>query len=164
MCARVTPVVAREWLIEVEMHPAKLLEAFMDRILVDCPRCAGLAIIRLLDTGAGFTNVLHGPRRMICTRCPAMIDQPYQALSRPHMGLMPRLVLSTRNGDLVCYNEDHLDYLESYLAGKLRAERVEEGGVRNRSVISRLPAWAKSAKNRDEIVAGLRRLRETRLT
>jgi hypothetical protein len=61
-------------------------------------------------------------------------------------------------------NEDHLDYLEHYLAGGLREETpASEGGVRNASIVSRLPSWAKAAKNRDEVLKAIVRVRRDRL-
>ncbi|MNL74868.1 hypothetical protein D3C87_2005750 [compost metagenome] len=61
---------------------------------------------------------------------------------------------------MVAWNEDHLDYLERYLAGGLREETpAREGGVRNASIVSRLPAWAKAAKNRDEMLKAIARVR-----
>jgi hypothetical protein len=118
----------------------------------------------VVTVAAGSTpdQVLHAPRRMVCQSCPKRLEQPYQALSNPAMGLAPRLQVATRHGVLVAWNEAHLDYLESYIAGHLRREQVGDG-VRNRSVLSRLPAWVKSAKNRDELIKAIARLRRERL-
>jgi hypothetical protein len=61
---------------------------------------------------------------------------------------------------LWAYNERHISFLEDFVGARLR-ERVRDGkyGWSNRSLASRLPAWIKSAKNRDEVMKGLSRLR-----
>ncbi|ONF71350.1 hypothetical protein [Amycolatopsis keratiniphila] len=56
---------------------------------------------------------------------------------------------------LWAYREAHLDYLERYVASGLR----EQAPNRNSSLASRLPAWIKSAKNRDDVVRALSRMR-----
>lgn len=62
---------------------------------------------------------------------------------------------------LWAFNRRHLELLENYVEAKLRERReYEESGWANRSLVSRLPAWMKSAKNREEILKGLVRLRE----
>jgi hypothetical protein len=52
-------------------------------------------------------------------------------------------------------NEGHLLFLERYVGAKLR-ERVPN---RNGSLPSRLPTWIKLARNRDELLRCLARLR-----
>jgi hypothetical protein len=65
---------------------------------------------------------------------------------------------------LWAYNGRHLDLLESYVVARLR----ERGAVAvpyvrpaPMSLVERLPAWLKSAKNRDEVLRSIRRLRST---
>lgn len=53
-------------------------------------------------------------------------------------------------------NLDHLNFLEKYVEAELR-ERIPNI---NKSVASRLPQWIKSAKNRDEILKCIRKLRK----
>ncbi|HRD29048.1 MAG TPA: hypothetical protein PLO65_12175, partial [Caulobacter sp.] len=105
-------------------------------------------------------------RRMLCHACGAVREQaqaPLGVIIDPFMGLPPRLKAVTRHGELVAWNEAHLDYLERYLSGRLRIETVQPGGVRNASVISRLPAWAKAAGNRAEVLRAIARLRRDKL-
>jgi Arc/MetJ family transcription regulator len=57
---------------------------------------------------------------------------------------------------LWAYNERHLAFLEQYVGATLRETTLEAG---NRSLASRLPRWIKSGQHREEVLAGLRRLR-----
>ena len=133
--------------------------SFYDRIVVDCPACGGKALITLTAQAANG-------RRLVCHDCHLtrdLLEPPRDRLVDPFMGLRPRLRAETRHGDLVARNEDHLDYLEQYLSGRLRVEIVQDGGLRNASVVSRLPVWAKSAKNRDEILKAIAKVRREKL-
>ena len=112
-------------------------------------------------------HVDFADRRLVCEACGLTRDQPATpmgVINDPWMGRPPRLRAETRHGTLVAWNEDHLDYLEHYLAGGLREEApASKGGVRNASIVSRLPAWAKAAKNRDEVLKAIARVRRDRL-
>ncbi len=61
---------------------------------------------------------------------------------------------------LWAYNAEHLNYLEEYVGAKLR-ERMKDQrfGWSNRSLPSRLPVWMKSAKNREEILKCIAKLK-----
>lgn len=67
---------------------------------------------------------------------------------------------------LWAYNREHLDFLESYIKAGLRERfplKVYETGLvmwRNKSLASRLPTWMKRAKNRDEVLRGIEKLRK----
>ncbi len=52
------------------------------------------------------------------------------------------------------YNMDHLEYLNDYISSKLR----EDDGRHKYSMITNLPQWIKSAKNRDLILKKMHRL------
>jgi hypothetical protein len=58
------------------------------------------------------------------------------------------------------FNARHLAYLKDFLEAELRERR----GTANASVISRLPAWLKSAKHRDEALRAMRRLEHSLTT
>jgi hypothetical protein len=59
------------------------------------------------------------------------------------------------------FNARHLAYLKEFLEADLRERRGTAG---NASVISRLPAWMKSAKHRDEARRAVRRLEHSLTT
>ena len=136
----------------------------MDRILVDCPACGGLAVIAL-DEDKGTQAIgwasdrHHAARRLTCTRCGHARREGWQALADPNMGLALRLRAESRHGMLAAYNEAHLDYIEAYVRDPLRREAVEPGGIRNQSIASRLPRWVKAAKNRAEVLKLIGRMR-----
>ncbi len=73
--------------------------------------------------------------------------------------------LSTSCGreTLWAYNEEHLDYLESYVSATLRerapASPESATRVRNASLASRLPSWLTAAKNREKVLAAIGKLR-----
>jgi len=146
-------------------QPARLDYHFIDRILVDCPQCGGLAIVRLEEPNDDRQSIgwvvplVTAARRMTCTRCAAHRRQGARAWSRPAMGLPLRLTAATRHGTLYAYNEDHLDYIEDYVRSGLRREIVEPGKFRNASIASRLPRWVKAASNRGEMLKAIETMR-----
>src|SRR5207245_1634113 len=77
----------------------------------------------------------------------------------PTLGLPLRLHGETRHGTLFAINEAHLSYIENYVRDPLRRETVEPGGIRNQSIASRLPRWVKAAKNRDDVLKLIERMR-----
>jgi hypothetical protein len=146
-------------------QPAKVREHFMDRILVDCPSCGGLAIVRLEAPNDDTSSIgwaidrVAAARRMTCTHCAAHLRQGFRAWTRPTMGLPLRLWAETRHGILYAYNEDHLAYIEDYVQSRVRREIVEPGRFRNGSILSRLPRWVKAAGNRDEVLKAIAAMR-----
>jgi hypothetical protein len=60
---------------------------------------------------------------------------------------------------LWAFNEEHLSFLEVYITAKQRAKFAEEGQIRNQTMVSRLPFWMKSAKNRQQVLKGIVRLK-----
>ncbi|HEY9219432.1 MAG TPA: hypothetical protein VIO94_15400 [Phenylobacterium sp.] len=97
-------------------------------------------------------------RRMTCESCATVVEEEASA-GRVSLGLPLWLRAETRHGELVALNEAHLEYIETYVAGTLRKERGDGTGLRNQSVISRLPRWVKSAKNREEVLKAISRAR-----
>ena len=72
----------------------------------------------------------------------------------PYLRLPLRLQARTRHGVLYAYNAAHLDWIEAFVAAPLRERRIGDGRA-NRSIASRLPAWVKAAKNREEVLRAL---------
>jgi hypothetical protein len=56
---------------------------------------------------------------------------------------------------LWAFNERHLEILEAYVGARIR----ERGEYRGMTMLAKLPAWLKSAKNRDVILRSICRLR-----
>ena len=55
---------------------------------------------------------------------------------------------------LWAFNENHLDYLKSYVEADLR----DDNGRMSWSMVSRLPKWITSAKNRQNVLKGIAKL------
>jgi hypothetical protein len=145
---------------------------YLDDILVTCPKCGGAARVRLAEPPAPPPKrpVIAGfaPRHLVCSSCTfrSVWNGKTIALNRlaggaardPYFGLPLRLQVPTRHGMLFAHNADHLAWIEAFVAAGLR-ERCAGGKPSSRSIASRLPRWVKSAKNRDEVVRALLRLR-----
>jgi hypothetical protein len=131
-------------------------------MLVNCPKCGGVGRIRHVEPSgdAGLTW------QFTCSRCSHRIvsraggeswrsgNYPYD----PYLGLRLHLQVPTRHGVLFAYNEVHLDAIEGFVAAQLRERRRGEFGWSKSSMV-RLPAWVKSAKNREVVLRALTRLR-----
>ncbi|MCC3765512.1 hypothetical protein K3N28_20840 [Glycomyces sp. TRM65418] len=74
----------------------------------------------------------------------------------PQRHRWPRLWLETdfRGKSLWAVNEQHLRFMEAYVAAGVR-----ETGPFNGTIASRLPAWIKSGKNRAAVLRALAKLR-----
>ncbi|MDB4728559.1 hypothetical protein OAF63_07180 [Saprospiraceae bacterium] len=73
----------------------------------------------------------------------------------PYFGFDLWLQTSIKDNVLWLYNTDHLEYLKEYVEAKLR----EDEGRHKYSMITNLPQWVKSSKNRDVIVKKLNKLK-----
>jgi hypothetical protein len=143
------------------------LSEFADSLLVECPRCGGRALVRRTDA-AKDAEVAHRVT-LSCGACGHSAVQltnhaAFGATEDAYFGLPLWLKVPCCGETLWAYNGAHLDYLERYVGARLREHAQHpEHGWSNASVASRLPAWMKSAKNRDAILSCIARLREDRL-
>lgn len=126
------------------------------------PTCGACAVSEPLTA----SSKLAGARRLVCTSC-GLTRQWHPERSTPHssVGCDPyfRLpywfVARCRHGLVYAMNEDQVTYLESFVAAGLRERKRGPHGWANSSYISRLPNRIKSAKNRAELLACLKRLK-----
>lgn len=58
--------------------------------------------------------------------------------------------------ELWAYNLEHLIFIEDYVTANIRSRKPNI----NKSLISRLPQWIKSAKNREQIVKAIQSLKQ----
>ena len=72
----------------------------------------------------------------------------------PYFGLELWLQIEIKDNILWLYNLEHLEYLKEYVEAKLR----EDDGRHKYSMITNLPTWVKSAKNREIILKKLDKL------
>ena len=135
-------------------------EAFADTVLVQCPRCARCAVI-VAEPDAQGPPVFR-PRRLTCPHC-ALVQR--WASSVVHIDRRPTdwyfhlpLWLQTRCGGtktLWAFNAAHLDFIERYV----RAEQRRRTPYVHYSAASRLPGWIKRAKQRDDVLRAIGRLK-----
>ncbi|MFC0542620.1 TFIIB-type zinc ribbon-containing protein [Kutzneria chonburiensis] len=146
--------------------PLVWVERFADEVLVRCPTCAECAIV-LDHLGVPECQASRGNgrlvarRRLRCLACGLTKDgfpseRVFGVPVDPYFRLPLWLQADCCGKLLWAYNAEHLDLLESYVAARLRERRASPGSM---SMLARLPAWLKSAKNRDEILRDIRRLR-----
>ncbi|MEU6858945.1 hypothetical protein AB0B28_08750 [Glycomyces sp. NPDC046736] len=95
--------------------------------------------------------------RMVCRVCGWTKEPTIHHISKPLPRTRLWLETDFRGERLWAVNEQHLRFLEDYVAAGVR-----ETGSFNSTLASRLPAWIKSAKNRDDLLKTLAKLR-TRL-
>ncbi len=148
--------------------PLVWVDRFADEVLVRCPTCGDCAIV-LAHLGATEHQASLGHRRLVarrrlrCHACGLSKDSyPSERLLGgpvdPYFRLPLWLQADCRGKLLWAYNAEHLDLLESYVAARLRERTAAPGTM---SMLARLPAWLKSAKNRDEILRAIQRLRSS---
>ena len=142
---------------------------FYDEFLVVCPKCEGMAKViidqlefeklpkRKMDK---YRNRFFAPRRLVCLNC---LHRDFWKGNQIGVGsnvdwyfrLPLWLEISCCGTTLWAYNLKHLEMLEDYVGAKLR-ERTVKG---RSSFLSKLPKWIKSAKNRDEILKAIEKLK-----
>jgi hypothetical protein len=119
---------------------------------VVCPRCEARAVV----------TKVHETRRVVCTGCGHTAQWSGESTEwggpvDPFFRLPLWLRADCRGHTLWAFNRAHLDLIEGYVAAELR----ERGhGEHRMSLVSRLPRWIKSAKNRDDVLRTIRRIRE----
>ena len=144
---------------------AKYLSHFHGDILVRCPRCSACAHLVALQR-ADTTHLGH---RLVCALCGHSAEWNFDAdglIPLPASG--PRLagfnldlwlVTPCCGETLWAYNREHVEFLQSYIAARLRSQfKHPEHGWSNQSMQSRLPAWMLSRANRDTVLHGLQKL------
>lgn len=121
---------------------------FEEYRIIECPKCS---------KPTDFENL-----RVSCTQCG--YNKEFEETGHWY-GLVPLTVPIVDYLKIPCCGEtlwvvnlEHLNFLEEYTQAQLR-ERTPNI---NKSLISRLPQWMKSAKNRDAILTSIRKLK-TRL-
>jgi hypothetical protein len=139
----------------------------LDHALVHCPACDGRATvyqgedgIRLACPACGHSRTAPWSRRHYESGPTGPCLENYDS---GHLPFDARLWLETEccGGErLWAINESHLDYLASYISETQR-ERQAPSPAGKRGLGYRLPTWMKLAKNRDEVLRSIERLRAT---
>ncbi len=135
---------------------------FADEFLVVCPKCKSLAKVTSPQTDSVFwKDKLLASRKIVCLNCAFTKSWSGKKISIGgnadwYFNLPLWLEISCCNETLWAYNYKHLEFIENYVAAKIR-ERVPNI---NKSTASRLPKWITSAKNRDEILKVIAKLKD----
>jgi hypothetical protein len=146
--------------------PLVRLSDFLDEIEVHCPRCSGRASVLPAPQGPGAPRSQWTRRSVSCLLCgySAYLPKPEddQVVIRlggcgdSFSGLPLWLAAECRGRVLWAYNTAHLDFLEAFVSAQLRERGPILGSM---SLVERLPAWIKDAKNRDDVIRAIHRLR-----
>ncbi|WP_407696880.1 hypothetical protein [Streptomyces dysideae] len=105
-------------------------------------KTAGLPVLR-----CGLCRIRKGP-----------YETSWQTGNRCHR---PPLWLraTTRYGEVWAYNLEHLDQIRRFVAADLRERAPWYDTGQKMTLVARLPAWMKSAKNRTEVPRSIDRIR-----
>lgn len=139
----------------------ELVYEFGDEFLVVCPRCAGKARVFVVEIDSEKLNEkLFAERKLVCFSCVYRDEWKGGQIGVGgsfdwYFRLPLWLAVSCCGETLWAYNEKHLEFIEDYVGAKLR----ERKPFVNKSMASRLPNWIKSAKNRDEILKAIKKLK-----
>lgn len=112
--------------------------------------------------GAWCDRTVPGPVheravRLTCSGCGFEFDEPVVWTPQPvgphdpHVGLPLRHQRSFRGNTIWAYNREHLTFLLSFVRSTHRHREPNA----NSTLVSQLPQWMKSAKNRPALVAAL---------
>ena len=142
---------------------------FTDRFFVRCPRCDECASVLLHppDTKLDW----FAPRIVTCSHCGFLrewsengISWRHAAAEDPYFHLPLWLQIECCGKTLWAYNTRHLDYLEAYVAARLRERVRRDGHSRNSTITSRLPKWLIASHNRKAVLQAIEKIRRTALT
>ncbi|QSB06096.1 hypothetical protein [Natronoglycomyces albus] len=169
-------------------QPVKYMGGF-DYALVHCPRCDDMAIRRECHVTCGscaYTDRLkrkpkvkpvEPSQTVMCPECNRYVGT-YRSDLRLHrlrcrgcgwakeptarQWPVPKrhkraplwLDIDFRGNSLWAWNDQHLSFMEAYVAAGVR-----DVSPSNSTIASRLPAWIKSGKNREDLLRALAKLR-----
>lgn len=145
--------------------------AVSNGLLVRCPRCERQAeVVTAARDARDTSSSMDVLRRLVCRHCglsrQRKKDDPIaffwggaQDMLDPYFHEPLWLQTNTRHGQLWAYNPEHLDLLRQYVQATLREHDPWHEPWRKMGLFGRLPAWIKQAKNRDEVLRGLDRMR-----
>ncbi|WP_050183896.1 hypothetical protein [Domibacillus robiginosus] len=155
----------------------RMLETFGHEFLVFCPNCNGQA--KVFSLGEHSPHSIEITRRFLCMYCGLTKEVVPKRTSFFKHNIISYgnewvegsiniggafdwyfgypLYLQTHccGHTLWAYNQEHLQYLKSYIAAELR-----ENQPYYLSVESRLPFWMKSAKNRNAVLKAIEKLEQ----
>lgn len=146
---------------------------FVKDILVICPRCKGKALVQTGDfhtpkytvdeikvtcLKCGFNKVMENVQKLRDEKQKRgrilIFGAPIDPFFHLHVWLSAEI-----SGELLwAYNLEHLEFLADHVHAKLR----ERNGLTHnvKSIGAQLPRWMTAAKNRDEILKAIEKLKQ----
>lgn len=138
---------------------AHIYGMYMRGVLIVCPRCEACAHVQ----PSGWQDA-----RVICESCglfkeitgKARWSHGYEVRTGRERYSESKIWLQTLccGNTLWALNGEHLAWLESYVGSELRTRNTNDG-CRNSSFQSRIPKWISSKKNREQVMAGIQKLK-----
>ena len=136
---------------------------------MQCPFCDSCAIVRCIDPDKVDC---FASRRFSCTACSSSKDWSQQNIESWYSKAQDNyfhyplwLQTSCCGETLWAYNLRHLEFIEAFVRAKLRERKPHElHGWSNQSLFSRLPKRIQSAKNREEIIKAIAKIRKSVVT
>ena len=144
----------------------KRIDFFEHEFLVRCPHCQSCAVI--FPTEPQNTD-LFSPRRFSCKKCGASKDWSGRIVRRSWRNnpvdiyfQIPLWLQTACCGEtLWAYNSSHLEFIEHFVQADLREHKFDDHyGWSNKSLVSRLPKWIQSRKNRHAILKAIAKLNQ----
>jgi hypothetical protein len=141
---------------------------FIKEILVYCPSCNGKGVVLSEELSrARFVCESCGKNRdWVSKKCQWVIskrdvekDIVQFGISKDPFFKLP-LFIQTRIGNdvLWAFNLSHLTLIKEYVGAKIRGRGRSDPWIRNKSLVSRLPRFIQSSRNRDQILKAIKRL------
>ena len=140
-------------------------------VLVECPRCGQCASHQPIHASKEVFDMFL-PRRLTCGHCGLVRDWQNTTIQRMGNSIPARddyfhEILWVRgmchSKEIWAYNWRHLDLIEKYVSATHRVQlQDQDRGWANRTFLNRLPKWIASAKNRDEVLRTIERIRRDR--
>jgi hypothetical protein len=136
---------------------------FRDEFLVTCPRCSMCAYVFPLPDQE---QLVPATAKIVCHTCGLNNVQPVHAsvihnTAHDWYFHLPLWLQTPCCGHILwARNRAQLAFLEQYVGAHLREEVPDS----NQSLVSRLPRWLKSAKNRADVLRGIERLKQKAIT
>lgn len=121
---------------------------FVDNVLVECPRCKNCANMTWVP--------MKSIPKLVCEKCGLVTVSPVASYGGPEFcGVSLWLKTGCCSNTLWAYNKEHLDFLENYVRASIREQLPNI----NQSLVSRLPTWIKSGKNRESVLKCINNLK-----
>ena len=154
-------------------------ENFLDHIDVVCPKCAKHAVvsggiphiyevsenhdIRCACAHCGFAARSNAVAKSALFTNSREVDVKshvlyFNAPCDPFFHFMVWYDIPTTHAFIWAYNMEHLKVIERFIADKIRSRNGLEN--KNKSIASRLPTWASSAKNREYLLKTINNFKE----